>query len=278
MGRDVDTLHRLRSSASRRACELRNHANKTVKKFRTWTIRPAAYLTTWPDTVWIRFSVGTALKVVVEACPGPRITCCATSALIQPATQKGLREDPSAGVQWRAKRLAKCSPRRRSAFLRRCLLPLGLLSKAKRPRIRLGVRMRGLYAVCRYVCGTRGMREKANSKEQISEHSPSMCDYAATVDTFSVTKSSYLAQITQVLCRHIRHCWRCACAQIANVPKRRGRGLAELPQNKHETALLWRGLIARQMRRVGRRLFGETSGLCGTGEHWESWGRSWGKS
>ena len=31
-----------------------------------------------------------APKVVVEACPGRRITCCATSALIQPATQKCL--------------------------------------------------------------------------------------------------------------------------------------------------------------------------------------------
>ena len=122
-------------------------------------------------------------KVVVEACLGRRITCCATSDLIQPATQKDLREYSSAGVQWRAERLTKCSPVRRSAFLRRGLLPLQLLSKAKRPRIRLGVRMRGLYAVCRYVCGTRGMREKANSKKQISEHSPSMCDYAATVDT-----------------------------------------------------------------------------------------------
>src|SRR5258708_22478696 len=37
-----------------------------------------------------------APKVVVEACPGRRITCCATSALIQPATQKCLREYPSA--------------------------------------------------------------------------------------------------------------------------------------------------------------------------------------
>src|SRR6266481_6038935 len=37
-----------------------------------------------------------APKVVMEACPGRRITCCATSAFIQPATQKCLREYPSA--------------------------------------------------------------------------------------------------------------------------------------------------------------------------------------
>ena len=61
---------------------------------------------------------------------GRRITCCATSDLIQPATQKGLSEYSSAGVQWRAERLAKCSPGRRSAFLRRCLLPLWSMSLA----------------------------------------------------------------------------------------------------------------------------------------------------
>ena len=47
-------------SASRRACEVRNHANKAMKNLRISAILPEACPITRPETVGIRFSVGTA--------------------------------------------------------------------------------------------------------------------------------------------------------------------------------------------------------------------------